>query len=377
MGGKSHVPSSLYNGVLLNILVIENLRHRPVRTCLSLLAVGVEVTMILTLVGISTGTLDETARRARGVGADILVRQTPLLGSSSASMNQDVLDWFLKQPHISYATGTMIQPISLLDSLTGIDLAALEKLGGGFRFLQGGPFRDESDIIVSDYYAKERGLRVGSTINLSNHEWRVAGVFESGKLAHVCARLDVLQNLTSNRKRLSQIYLKLDDPNHARTVAESLRQQLQGFYIYTMQDITSLANSNSIGLLRSFIHVVIGIAVIVGFIVVFMAMYTAVLERTREIGVLKALGASPIYILNLLLRETVLIAVGGTVVGILLTYGTQWLMQHGGPASLTQVTVYDWWPRAGAIAIAGSLAGATVPAVKALKQDAVKALSYE
>ena len=59
---------------MLNKLVFENLRQRPVRTCLSVLAIGVEVTMILTLVGISYGTLDETARRARGVGADILVR---------------------------------------------------------------------------------------------------------------------------------------------------------------------------------------------------------------------------------------------------------------------------------------------------------------
>ena len=59
---------------MLNKLVFENLRHRPIRTCLSVLAIGVEVTMILTLVGISCGTLDETARRARGVGADILVR---------------------------------------------------------------------------------------------------------------------------------------------------------------------------------------------------------------------------------------------------------------------------------------------------------------
>jgi putative ABC transport system permease protein len=70
---------------------------------------------------------------------------------------------------------------------------------------------------------------------------------------------------------------------------------------------------NSVGLLRNFIDVVIGIAVIVGFIVVSMAMYTAVLERTREIGILKALGASSGYILNLLIRETMLIAVIGTV----------------------------------------------------------------
>src|SRR5450631_4720827 len=63
-----------YNAALLNRLVFENLRYRPVRTLLSVLAIGIEVTMILTLVGISYGTLDETARRARGVGADIVVR---------------------------------------------------------------------------------------------------------------------------------------------------------------------------------------------------------------------------------------------------------------------------------------------------------------
>ena len=67
---------------MLNKLVFENLGQRPVRTCLSVLAIGVEVTMILTLVGISYGTLDETARRARGVGADIVVRPLPVPSSA-------------------------------------------------------------------------------------------------------------------------------------------------------------------------------------------------------------------------------------------------------------------------------------------------------
>jgi hypothetical protein len=67
--GRGERPTQYrYNAALLNRLVFENLRHRPVRTLLSVLAIGVEVTMMLTLVGISYGTLDETARRARGVG---------------------------------------------------------------------------------------------------------------------------------------------------------------------------------------------------------------------------------------------------------------------------------------------------------------------
>jgi putative ABC transport system permease protein len=111
--------------------------------------------------------------------------------------------------------------------------------------------------------------------------------------------------------------------------------------------------------------------------VVSMAMYTAVLERTREIGILKALGASSGYILNLLIRETILIAIIGTVVGIIMTYGTQWLMMHAVPASLTQETVYKWWPIAGAISVVGALLGAIFPGWKAVKQDVIQALSYE
>ena len=144
-----------------------------------------------------------------------------------------------------------------------------------------------------------------------------------------------------------------------------------------MEEFSSLLTINSVGLLRNFIGVVIGIAVIVGFIVVSMAMYTAVLERTREIGILKALGASSGYVLNLLFRETLLIAIFGTIVGIIMTYGTQWLMMHAVPASLTQETVYNWWPIASAISVVGALLGTILPARKAVKQDVIQALSYE
>jgi putative ABC transport system permease protein len=246
-------------------------------------------------------------------------------------------------------------------------------LSGGFRFIKGGPFQGDDDVIVDEYYAREKKLAVGSTIKLMNHAWRVSGIFESGKLARICAKLDVLQSLTSNSKKLSQIYLKVDDPNGAQSVVNDLRDKMPGYFIYTMEEFTSLLTINSVGLLRNFIGVVIGIAMIV----VSMAMYTAVLERTREMGILKALGASSGYILNLLIRETILIAIIGTLVGIIMTYGTQWLMMHAVPASLTQETVYKWWPIAGAISVVGALLGAIFPGWKAVKQDVIQALSYE
>ena len=364
---------------MLNKLVFENLRRRPIRTCLSVAAIGVEVSMILTLVGISYGTLDETARRARGVGADILVRPpaSSIISLSSSPMSEKLVPFFMKQPHVTFATGTMGQPLGGFDVLTGIDLAQFNQLSGGFRFVKGGPFENDDDVIVDEYYAREKRLGVGSTIILANHSWRVSGIFESGKLSHICARLNVLQTLTGNPGRLSQIYLKVDDPARVQIVVEQLRSRMPGYLIYTMEEFTSLLTISSVGLLRDFIGVVIGIALVVGFITVTMAMYTAVLERTREIGILKALGASSVYILDLLFRETILIAILGSGLGIVMTGGSKWLMMHAAPATLTQETVYSWWPIASGVAVAGAFLGAILPAWKAVKQDVIQALSYE
>jgi putative ABC transport system permease protein len=364
---------------LLNKLIFANLGHRPVRTLLSVLAIAVEVTMILTLVGVSYGTLDGTAQRAKGVGADIWFRPpgSSAIGLSSAPMSDKVPALLMKEPHVAFAMGTMVQPLSGFDSITGLNLDDFRRLNGGFHYLKGGPLVNDDDMVVDEYYAKQKHLHVGDTVNLANHDWKIAGIFESGKLARICVKLSVLQAVTGNPGHMSQIFIKVDDPSKAQAVVDQLRAKFKGYQIYTMEEFTSMLSINNVGMLKSFIGVVIGVAVVVGFIVVFMAMYTAVLERTREIGILKAVGGSSGLILNILFRETLMLALLGSVVGIVLTYGTQWLMRHAVPASLVQETVYAWWPIATGIAVVGALLGAIVPGIKAVKQDVTEALSYE
>ena len=98
-------------------------------------------------------------------------------------MSQGLLPFFMKPPRVTFATGSMIQPLGGFDTLTGIDLAPFNKLSGGFRFIKGGPFQGDDDVIVDEYYAREKKLAVGSTIKLMNHAWRVSGIFESFWLA--------------------------------------------------------------------------------------------------------------------------------------------------------------------------------------------------
>ncbi len=364
---------------MTNKLVVENLKHRPVRTALGVLAIGVEVTMMLTLVGLSEGMLEDSARRARGVGADIWVRApgTSLISFSAASMPQKLLDWFLEQPHVAAVTGTVVHPIGGVSTVSGIDLAEFDRISGGFRYLAGGPFRTPDDIIVDQYWARQNGLQVGSSVNILNRNWRVCGIVEPGKLARIVIPRKTLQELIGATGKLSQIFLKLDDPANTGPVIAALKKQLPDYPVYSMEELTSMYSVQNVPGLKAFIGVIIGLSIIVGFLVVFLSMYTAVLERTREIGILKALGASPGYVLNVIVRETAVLALAGSIAGILFTYGTRWVVMTFIPAALIQKIVPGWWPIAAAIAVGGALLGAVYPAWKAARQDAIEALAYE
>ncbi len=127
---------------------------------------------------------------------------------------------------------------------------------------------------------------------------------------------------------------------------------------------------------REWKTVVIAISVIIGFIVIFQAMYTAVMERTREIGILKSIGASKLYIVNVILRETVLLAIAGIVAGILFSLLARVGILHRLPL-LRVVVTGGWILKATIIAVIGAILGALYPAYKAAQKDPIDALAYE
>lgn len=363
---------------MINKLVIENLKHRPIRTLLSVVAIGVQVTMVLTLVGLSHGMLEDQQNRAKGIGADVLIRAP---GSTAIGFTtnfvEKILPFVAKQPHVRLATGVLVQGTGGISSITGLDLKQFSQLSGGFKFVSGGPFNGPDQIIIDRYYANEHKLGIGGVVKVLGRDWKVVGIVQPGMLAREIVPLEVLQELTANTGKLTAIYVKLDNPALIPQVISDLKLKLTDYPIYSMEEWVSLFSVSNVPALKEFIGVIIGLGVLVGFLVVFLSMYTAVLERTREIGVLKALGASPFYILNILMRETAVLALVGSVVGVLLTYVTRWIINTLVPGSLSQAIVYDWWPIAGGIAIVGAMLGAIYPGLKAARQDAIEALAYE
>ncbi len=363
-------------------LVLENLKHKPMRSLLSMFLIAVPVTLILCLVGLSQGMLADSARRARGIGADVIVRppQSSALTLSGAPIPEKLVDRIRQEPHVSLAIGVMVHPVSSVSFVSGIDLDSFDRMSGGFKYLQGGPFRGPDDIIVDEYYAQQHKLHAGDQVtDVLNHRWHVSGVAEGGKLARLSVPIATLQELTGNKGHVTLIYAKADKPANIPAVEAELKALLPDYNIYTMEEFTSLLTVENVqgGALSTFIHVMVGIGVIIGFAVVLLSMYMAVLQRTREIGILKALGASRGYILKIILAEAVIMGLGGTVVGIGLSFAARALILALYPASLTQAITPEWWPIAGAISLAGVVLGALYPGLSAAAQDPIEALAYE
>ena len=143
-------------------LVWENLKHRPVRTFLSAIFIGISVTLILTIVGLSQGTLGEMQKRSRGTGADILVRppNSTMLGfTGSMKGGEKIVNVVRNRPHVRLATGVLNVGIGNFQVIAGINLDELNTMSGGFRYFEGGPFQRPDDLMVDKSFAAPKSAR--------------------------------------------------------------------------------------------------------------------------------------------------------------------------------------------------------------------------
>ena len=178
-------------------------------------------------------------------------------------------------------------------------------------------------------------------------------------------RLESLQDKYSAKGKVSVVYVKIDDPKNLQAVLDALRMKLEDYKVFSMDEFVSLISVDNIPILKRFTRVVIGLAVVVGFLVVFLSMYTAVLERTREIGILKALGASPGYIMDDTSSRNFPTGGGGRHRRHPDELRHASLILRVSVPTMPMLIAHAWWPWSALIALAGSLIGAIYPGFKA------------
>jgi len=365
----------------MNKLIFANLLHRPVRSIISVLAVAIEVVMILSIVGIFMGMLNDQKQRTNGIGADVMVfpsNASAFNGVGAVSLPEVDAKALLALPHVIGAS-PVIQHLNTsgnVEILFGVNFDSFNALRP-FTFVEGGKFQGPKDVIVDTVFANGK-YHVGDTIQIMNEPFRICGIVEPGKGARKIIPLATMQQMIGAPNKVSLIYVKCDNPANADTVLNEIHNT-PGFEQNTLFTIDSWLNQMTPSKIPGFnlaLEVITSIAVIVGFLVIFQTMYTAVLERTREIGILKSMGASKSTIVAVLLRECGVLAVGGVILGIILTYVVRSSLLHFFPTQHFEITV-GWLLRGAAIAFCGSLVGALYPAWLAARKDPIDALAYE
>ncbi len=367
----------------MNKLILGNLIHRPLRSVISALAVAIEVVMILSIAAIMFGMLDGNRAQQTGSGWDMLARPGQggvLLNTSSASADVRIADVLRRMPHVAVVAPVNIKLTtgSSLENLYGIDFASYNALRP-FVFLAGTPFQQPYDMIIDDVQAQSKNLHVGDTLKALNHDFRVCGIVEHGKGSRKFMQLSTLDALDGNPGKASAFLLRTDEPPKYQ---EAVRQELLGteglndWSVQTIQDFLSNMTPEHYPGFNIGLRVVIGIAAVIGFLVIFQSMYTAVMERTREIGILKSMGAGQGAIVSVVLRETGLLAIVGVILGIAMTLILKLALGARVPTMSFELTG-RWIGIATAITLVGAFFGALYPALKAARKDPIDALAYE
>ena len=367
----------------MNKLIIGNLVHRPLRSIISAFAVAIEVIMILSIVGIMYGILNGSRDQQTGTGMDMVVRPgqgSAILSASSASANVRIADVLRTLPHVDVVAPVNIKMTlgSQVQNLYGIDYASYNALRP-FVFLSGTPFQAPYDTLVDDLEASSKHLHVGDMVKVLNHPFRICGIVEHGKGARSYIPLNTLDELDGNPGKASAFLLRTGSRQkyQADVKREILTTQgMSDWSVETIQELLSQLTPNRIPAFNIGVRVVIGIAAVIGFLVIFQSMYTAVMERTREIGILKSMGASAGTIVSVVLRETGLLALTGVILGIIATYVLRAALRTRFPTLAFQFDV-SWVFIAAAITLLGAFFGALYPALKAARKDPIEALAYE
>ena len=366
---------------MIGQMIVRNVLHRPVRTAISVLAVGVEVTLVLIVVGLTSGLIRETAKRIEGIGADVMLQPpsaSVFLAFSGAPMPIRIREKLEEMKHVQAVAPVLLQFSSSggVDVIYGIEPESFRAVSRGFVFHAGGDLAGPDDILVDDWYAKAKKVKAGETLQLLNHNFYVAGIVEHGKGARLFVPIQTLQELSGARDKASVFFVKCTRPEHTPAVMDEIRALFPRHEVRPLKDFLSLMTSTNLPGLETFINSMIALAVAIGFLVIFLSMYTTIIERTREIGVLKSLGASKGFIVKALLSETTLICLCGILVGVGMSFAVRKIFLTAFPTLSILITV-GWILRAAAIAIGGGLLGASYPAWLASRKDPVEALAYE
>jgi putative ABC transport system permease protein len=360
------------------VLPLANIMARKVRTAISVLAIGVGVALFLVLVGL-TSMLREIADRATNVDAHIMVMPASgpalLLGGG---LPADKTEARLRAvPGVREAIPVLCWTLKMAgrdQNAFGIRPEDWRFFAAPDKIVEGRPLAGGYEMLVDTRLQAAGGFKVGQTVEQLNHTFTIVGIAKEGVAGRVFVPIDTLNEcLQQDSRRATFFYVKADGPAAVQPVCEAIKAlKLSAFTL----DEYYARLSSIMGDMHLVISAVVLVAGFVCFLVILLTVYTMVVERTREIGILKGIGASRTQIFGLIMAEAGLICLGGILVGFLLTVGGRLLILHLQPLWTIEIPAMRF-AYAAVLAGVGTILGALHPAFRAARQDPVESLRYE
>jgi len=260
-------------------------------------------------------------------------------------------------------------------NLWAIDYPSFAAISGGFDLVEGAGLTAPFDLVMDTVLAKATLTQVGDVLPMMNREFRVAGICRAGAGGRLYARIEDVQEAVGTPGKASFFLVKGRAAREAESLASALQERFKGHKITPVAQVSQAMQDNAVGL-RQFKEALTAMAVVVSFLVVLLAMYTTIIERTREIGILRAIGASQQKVVRLVVEESAWICCAGVVLGIGLALSCRSLLPLVFPTLAIDLT-REWAFIAASLGLVGGMVGSIYPAVKAARLDPIQALNFE
>ena len=380
-GGRDpHVPR------LLPGMTARNLWRRRTRTVLTLLGIGISIAAIVALGGIMGGMADLLTEMMTSGQTDLLAIEADVSDTSYSAIDQRVGARIAALPQVEAVSGVIIAVASSEENPLVIVFGyhPREFAIRHFHIVEGTPLTASRQAIVGRRMAEATGLEVGDTLRLAESSFRVVGIFETGvsfEDAGVVIGLRAAQALAGKPHQVTWYAIKLRSTETKLEEVERMRDYLNAHFPEIQVSVSSefVEMMPDMKASNQMVGQVSFLAVFIGVVGMLNTMLMSVLERTREIGVLRALGWRRRQVLGMILQESLVLGLLGGASGILLGMGLTWgILQI--PIIKGMMSVHykpTLFAQAVGIALVAGALGGLYPAWRATRMRPVEALRYE
>jgi ABC-type antimicrobial peptide transport system permease subunit len=375
--GGSEVPRFLPGG-----MTMRNLWRRRIRTVLTSLGMAVGIAAIIALNAMTEGFIDDFTALAMGSEVDLMA-----IEADASDMGYSTID---------ERVGARLSTLPEVESVSGVGFAFAstdemfiffmmgyhprESAIQHFRIVEGQPLSTNRQIILGRQSAETLGLEVGDTMRVLDSSFRVAGIFETGVAFEESGGVITLrdsQRLSGRPHQVSMYGIKVRDPEKVDEVRSYLAANFPEIDVSLSSEFAE--NLPDMQSMDQMVGQIAFLAVLLGGVGMLNTMLMSVLERTREIGVLRALGWRRRQVVGMILREALALGVIGGVVGILLGMGLAGMIGliPGVGEMIKPSYSFQLFLLALAVATVTGVLGGLYPALRATRMQPVEALRHE